>query len=247
MLTRDVADGVHRVEDARVNWYLVEDGDALTVVDAGHPRSWTSLHAALRALGRGASAVRALVLTHGHFDHVGFAERARTELGVPVWVPEDEVAIARHPWRYPHERARTPYTLRHPGFVADLTAMAAAGALAVRGLRGGRTYRDGVRLDVPGRPLAVATPGHTPGHHALLLGDRGVLLAGDAVVTFDPYTQSEGPRIVAGAATADSARALASLDVLASTGARTVLTGHGPPWTGWAAEAARLARAAGPS
>ena len=37
MLTRDVAPGIHRVEDAHTNWYLVEDGDRLTVVDVWGP------------------------------------------------------------------------------------------------------------------------------------------------------------------------------------------------------------------
>ena len=35
MLRRDVVEGVHRVEDSYVNWFIVEDGDALTIVDAG--------------------------------------------------------------------------------------------------------------------------------------------------------------------------------------------------------------------
>lgn len=52
MLERDVTDGIHRVEDAYTNWYLVEDEGGLTVVDAGVPRSWESLQDALRALGR---------------------------------------------------------------------------------------------------------------------------------------------------------------------------------------------------
>jgi hypothetical protein len=40
-LDLNVADGVHRVEDAYTNWYLVEDGDRrLTIVDAGVPTSW---------------------------------------------------------------------------------------------------------------------------------------------------------------------------------------------------------------
>jgi glyoxylase-like metal-dependent hydrolase (beta-lactamase superfamily II) len=77
-----IAQGVHRIEDAHVNWYLVEDGDALTVVDTGLPRSWGSLQAALHRLGRTAGEIDAVVLTHGHFDHVGFADRARRELGV---------------------------------------------------------------------------------------------------------------------------------------------------------------------
>jgi glyoxylase-like metal-dependent hydrolase (beta-lactamase superfamily II) len=91
----------------------------------------------------------------------------------------------------------------------------------------------------------VFSPGHTYGHCALHLPDRDVLLAGDAIVTLDPYTGKRGPRVVARAATAHSDRALASLDALAATGARTVLTGHGEPWAGGAEEAVRLARAAG--
>ncbi len=40
MLHLNEAPGVHRVEEAETNWYLVEDGGALTVVDTGFPRSW---------------------------------------------------------------------------------------------------------------------------------------------------------------------------------------------------------------
>ena len=35
-------------------------------------------------MGRTLADVRAVVLTHGHSDHIGFAERARREQGVPV-------------------------------------------------------------------------------------------------------------------------------------------------------------------
>src|SRR5215208_2709706 len=104
MLYLSVAEGVHRVEDAWVNWYVVEDGRSLTIVDAGHPRSWQSLQVVLGRIGRDTSAIEAIVLTHGHFDHVGFAERGRSELGVPVFVHEGEVDLAWHPWHYNHER-----------------------------------------------------------------------------------------------------------------------------------------------
>jgi glyoxylase-like metal-dependent hydrolase (beta-lactamase superfamily II) len=246
MLEKDAAPGIHRVEDGYVNFFLVEDGDALTVVDTGHPRSWGALMDALRDVGRPASAIEAVVLTHAHFDHMGFAERARRQLGVTVWAHEDEVPVTRHPWRYDHERSRLPY-LRHPGFVRMFTAMAARGALWVRGAERVATFGSTGALDVPGRPELVFTPGHTYGHTALLFPSRGALVAGDALVTLDPYTGRGGPQIVSGAATADSARALGSLDALAGLDAATVLTGHGPVWTGGIGPAVERARAAGPS
>lgn len=77
---------------------------------------------------------------------------------------------------------------------------------------------------------------------ALHLPDRDVVFVGDAIVTVDPYTELEGPRLVARAATADVERNLASLDAIAATGAGTVLVGHGPPFTGGAAAAVAEAR-----
>lgn len=105
MLERDAAPGIHRVEDANVNWFLIEADGGLTVVDAGVPRSWVSLQEALAELGRDAAEIRALVLTHAHFDHVGFAERARTELGIPVLVHENDVPLAHKPLQYKIGRA----------------------------------------------------------------------------------------------------------------------------------------------
>ena len=73
MLEAEVAPGVHRIEDAYTNWYLIEDDGRLTIVDAGVPTSWASLEQALPRLGRSRSDIAAIVLTHAHFDHVGFA------------------------------------------------------------------------------------------------------------------------------------------------------------------------------
>ncbi len=237
---RDAAPGVHRVEDSRVNWYLVEGDEGLTVVDAGIPASWHSLYGALDAIGRTTADIRAVVLTHGHFDHVGFAERAREELRVPVWAPEGDVPLTQHPLRYPCERLPLLY-VRRPSFLRNFGGFIAGGALGTPRVREVRPYRDGDELPVPGRPRAVATPGHTPGHMALHLADRDVLLAGDAVVMLDPYTGWAGPRLVSKAATADTAQARASLDRLRETGARHVLTGHGPAWHDGAAAMADAA------
>jgi glyoxylase-like metal-dependent hydrolase (beta-lactamase superfamily II) len=244
MLQLDAAPGVHRIEDSFTNWYLVEGGDRLTVVDAGLPTSWRSFEEALSRLGRRADDVDALVLTHAHFDHIGFAERARADLGIPVYVHEDDVPLTRLPRRYAFERRRARY------FAPQVRAFPIVAAL-LRNRAWWPTpvaevvrYRDAT-LPVPGAPQVVPTPGHTIGHCALHLPDRDAVIAGDALVTLDPYTARRGPRLVARAATADSERNLATLDALAETGAGRVLVGHGEPWTEGAESAVVRARQAG--
>jgi glyoxylase-like metal-dependent hydrolase (beta-lactamase superfamily II) len=244
MLHANAAPGVHRIEDAHTNWYLIEDGDRLTVVDAGVPRSWDSLRTALDQLGRHLDDVAAVVLTHAHFDHVGFAERARTELGVPVHVHENDLPLTRHPWRYDFERSPFYY------FATQLQALPiVAGFVRTRAffpppVKEVERFNNGT-LAMPGSPRVLFTPGHTLGHCALHLPDRDTVIAGDAVVMLDPYTARRGPRLVARAATADVARNLRSLDAIAATGARTVLTGHGEPWTDGAEAMVEQARRAG--
>ena len=246
MVQLEAAPGVHRIEDCHTNWYLVEGDDGLTVVDAGVPRSWDSLLDALRRLSRSLDDIRAVVLTHAHFDHVGFAERARRQLGVPVWVHEDDVPLTRHPWRYDHERPRSLYFATQPQALPIVVGLLRHRAFWPPPVKEVRRYDDdaGV-LPVPGAPNVVPTPGHTMGHCALHLADRDVVLAGDAVVMLDPYTARRGPRLVARAATADVERNTRTLDALAATRARLVLTGHGEPWSGGAEAAVAQARAAG--
>lgn len=244
MLHRDVAPGIHRIEDSFVNWYLIEEGTRLTVVDAGLPTSWDSLQDALRTLGRSVADVEAVVLTHAHFDHVGFAERIRGEHRVPILVHEDDVPLTKHPLTYTTERSPLPYLLNSAPR-STMFSILRSGALWAKRIAEVERFGDDGVLDVPGSPQVVYTPGHTLGHVALHLPDRDAVIVGDALVTINPYTGAAGPQLISQAATADSVRAMGSLDRLAETGASTLLPGHGPPWTGGAAEAARRARAAG--
>lgn len=240
---RMVADDVYVVEHAYTNCYVIVDGDAVTLVDACYPATWNAVRDGLASIGRGVPDVAALLLTHGHFDHVGFARSVQQRFGIPVWIHEDDRWLAAHPYRYRPQRNRLLYPLLHPRSLPVLTRMVAAGALGVEGVDATTTFRAG-QLDLPGSPIAVPTPGHTHGHSAFFLPGRAVLLSGDALVTLDPYTGREGPRMVAPAATANLDLNRQSLNRLATIDAKIVLPGHGRPWRHGSASAAQLAHRA---
>ena len=183
------------------------------------------------------------MLTHAHFDHVGFAERARVELGVPVYVHENDVPLTRHPWRYDHERSRARYLLAYPKALPIVAGFVRDRAFWPPPVRSVQRYGDRDTLPVPGAPRVIPTPGHTLGHCSLHLPDRDAVIVGDALVTLDPYTGRTGPRLVARAATVDVERNRSTLEALVATGARHVLTGHGPAWAGGVQAAVAAARA----
>src|SRR5437764_13704669 len=89
-----VADGVVRLGTELVNWCLVEDEGRVTIVDAGAPAYRPQLDQGLDLLGRRPADVAAVILTHAHSDHIGFAEPVRTELGAPVLVHADDESLA---------------------------------------------------------------------------------------------------------------------------------------------------------
>lgn len=244
MLFRDVAEGIHRLEIAHTNTYLVETGDRLLVVDAGLPAAWPHLLLAVRDLGYSPSRVEGLLLTHGHFDHVGTAARMRREWGTPVYVHPGDAPLAASPYSYRPESNRLGFVATHPGGLLPLGRMLLAGAATVPGVADTLPLES--RAEVPGSPWIIETPGHTDGHVALHFAGRDAVIVGDALVTFDPYTGGIGPRIVAPAATADVDTAVASLDLLVDTEVQHVLPGHGPAWSGGVrAAVAQARRAAG--
>src|SRR5690348_12050438 len=63
-------------------------------------------------------------------------------------------------------------------------------------------------LDVPGKPRAVHTPGHTPGNAALYFADQDALISGDTVITRNPLTGRAGPQICPPGSTATPSKLL---------------------------------------
>src|ERR671935_2648336 len=91
-----IAPGIHRIGDnSMINAYLIEQAGEVTIIDAGVSGFYKDIDRELAPMGRTPADVRALVLTHGHSDHIGFAERLRREQRIPVSVHEDDAALAR--------------------------------------------------------------------------------------------------------------------------------------------------------
>jgi glyoxylase-like metal-dependent hydrolase (beta-lactamase superfamily II) len=241
-----VAEGVHRLTGGVCNFYLIEEGGRLVLVDAGAPRDWDLLVRTLATLGRGPGDLDAVLLTHAHSDHTGFAERARDSASVAVWIHQADEAEAKGAKPGRNDGRVSAYLLRAE-FYRTLFSLARRGATRLIPIRELSTFADGETLELPGRPRVVHAPGHTPGCAALLLEGRRVLLTGDVLATRNPLTGRVGPQVMPSGLNRDTPMALRSLDALDAITADVLLPGHGAPWTEGAPEAARLARLAGPS
>ncbi|MFD5141583.1 MBL fold metallo-hydrolase [Streptomyces sp. NPDC048511] len=219
-----LAPHLYRLGNDLVACYLVDTPDGITLIDAGLPGHWRDLQRELRSLGKSADDIRGLVLTHGDSDHIGFAERLRSEHGVPVYVHAadavrartgDKPKVAVGPMRPGATLGFFGYSLRKNG-------------LRTRYVRDVTEFGDGDVLDLPGRPEIVAMPGHSPGSVAVHVPVADAVFVGDALTTRHVLTGRTGPQPAP--FTDDPAEALDSLDRIAGLPASWVLPGHGAPW-----------------
>ena len=233
-----LADGVEQFTDQDlVNWFLVETDDGPVAVDAGFPTAWEQIK-------HRAHELKAIVLTHGHIDHLGFAPIAQREHGTPVYVPEKDVGLVKNPLYYAKsERVPLIYALQYGPTRRIYWRGAKAVGMLGKTVKDPTPYAEGDEL--PGGLRAIFTPGHTKGHMTLHLPERDIAFVGDTIVTWDPYTDRTGPRLVARAATWNSQVNIDSLRRIAETGASTLGVGHGEPWRQGAESAAAAAREAG--
>ena len=235
-----LAPGVHRLGNALVNCYLIEEGNDITLVDGGFPGFRPQLDAYLRDRGRTIKDIAAVILTHAHSDHVGMAEGVRSDAGAPVHVHEQDAEMARTGKVHKRDGSMLPYLVRPATWKLFLAAGRNGGG-RTPDIQELSTFTAG-DLDVPGRPRVIPTPGHSPGHVAFHLPELGVLIAGDALCTYNPLTGRRGPQLMAKAFAYDALQMLASLEALESIDAKLTLFGHGEPWDRAPAEAVAQAR-----
>jgi glyoxylase-like metal-dependent hydrolase (beta-lactamase superfamily II) len=240
-----IAEGIHRLEDVHTNWYLLDEGGRLTVLDAGLPADWPQFVSVLARLGHSPADVDSVLITHHHRDHAGNAERLRSSGARVLSHPADAPYLRGE--RKRSDRGMARYLWR-PWYLAYIARYVAKGITRTPAIAALDQLADGDVLDVPGSPRVVHAPGHTAGSCALFLEDRSLLFTGDALVTLDVARGPrghKGPQVVRGPHTEDADLAVESLAALAATNAQTVLPGHGEPWAQGIERAVDLARQIG--
>jgi glyoxylase-like metal-dependent hydrolase (beta-lactamase superfamily II) len=233
---------IHRAGTEIVNWYLLEEGGRVTIVDAGCPAYRPQLDEALRAIGREIGDVEALVLTHAHIDHIGFAQKLQAERGIPVYAHEAEVPQATTGKAPKTDASFLPAVFRYSTARKVIWHIARNGGARPPKLGTVEQYTDGAELDVPGRPRAIHTPGHSPGHCVLHVPAEGALFAGDAMAGWSTVTGAQGPVLPPKEFNNSTEQARRSLDRIEPLDVQTLYFGHGEPWTAGAAAAVAEAR-----
>lgn len=228
--------GIRRVPIVFVNAYLVD-------INSGVPADgWVLVDTGLRGLGaagiRRAAAARygsgsrprAVVLTHGHFDHAGSARALAGHWGIPVFA---------HRLEMPYLTGRSDYPPPDPTVGGALAMMSRAFPHGAPDLDGcvQPLPDDGSVPFLPGW-RAIETPGHTSGHVSLWRESDGALLAGDALATMNQeswattVTMPRELRWPPIPLTCDWGAARASVRRLAALRPHSLGAGHGLPMSG---------------
>ena len=208
----EVVPQVHWLKAGYANVYLCVEEAGLTLVDSGPPKRADAILEYVTGLGREASEIRTILITHADWDHAGSMAALQARTGATI--------VAAPPTAEYLRRGRAPKHMPWPlSFVVDLIGRyEPAPEVALT------TAPAGTVLPVLGELHVLATPGHTSDHHSFYSPDRGVLFAGDAL-----GTRSGKVSIAPDFITANRTAARRSARWLLRLSPELFACGHGPP------------------
>ena len=235
----ELAPGLRRIGNDIIAVHLIVTDEGMTLIDAGLSGQYADLTRELAAIGRPLSDIRGIVLTHGDTDHTGFAERLRRELGIPVYVGAGDAARAmgeKPPSPTSKDRRRLAPMLRFFAFALS------KGGIRMPAITKVEPVGDGDVLALPGAPVIIGMPGHSPGSVAIHVPTVRAVFVGDELTTRNVLTGVVGPQPAP--FTDDQAESSTSLGKLAALDVDWIIPGHGAPWTGGSAALVSAYRAA---
>jgi glyoxylase-like metal-dependent hydrolase (beta-lactamase superfamily II) len=167
--------GLHPVGSFMVNMYLLVGPGAedVTLIDSGLFLERWMLLKELRRLDLPLTAIKRVLLTHGHLDHTGNLEWLVRRTGAKVYAhPADKLhVLGRHQYR---------------GWSRGCAALEGFGRLALgwRPVPVDHEFQDGQLLDFWGGLRVIGLPGHTMGHVGFYSIEHDILFCGDLVALY---------------------------------------------------------------
>jgi glyoxylase-like metal-dependent hydrolase (beta-lactamase superfamily II) len=224
-----VAQDVVRIPIGIANAYIIGYAREWVLVDTGTPgNADTILKATSEHMGAG-SVPKAIILTHGHFDHAGSAKDLASHWGVKIYVHHREKPFVNGTSEYP------PADPTIGGFMSQIIRFVPNVSFDLRPWL--RELSES-RLPWLQEWQVIETPGHTPGHISLFRESDGTLLGGDAFTTvnqdnmFDALSQAKHVSRPPAYYTPDWERARLSVQKLAALDPNVLAAGHGRPMSG---------------
>lgn len=201
------------------------------LVDAGMPQSADEIIRVAEERFGAHKKPTAIILTHGHFDHVGAIESLLEYWDVPVYAHELEIPYLTGKSNYPKGDSTVD-----GGLVSELSPLFPNHGIDI----GNHVHPLPANGIVPGLKgwQWIHTPGHTPGHISLFRAKDGSLIAGDAFVTvkqeslYKVFTQEQEISGPPKYFTTDWQAAGESVRKLQSLHPNLAITGHGKPMNG---------------
>ena len=222
------APGVFLVEGPASNWIVVRDATGFLLIDTGYPADLPFVLASIRHLGLEPADARAVLITHGHVDHTGSAAYFANTYRTPVLCAPEELAHVQGKEKHQVTFRQVIIRAWRPRVFRWMLHVIRAGALAAKPATRARAWDAATLRSLPGRPEAIAVPGHTPGNAAIHFPEAGAVAVGDSFVTGHPLSRKTGPQMLHPMFHSDPAAALDATHRLDGVAASLILPGHGP-------------------